>query len=126
MPPAYDFPLFALKFNLVTSNSALRIIVPWFAILLMTAIIAISLCNWMLPEARLADQHTGRDREGSTSGLVCCGLRIAFHSASDGRASIPERKRGFAGAKCCFLYFSACIGTLPDLDRFSTNSRRRT
>jgi hypothetical protein len=113
MPPAYDFPLFALKFNLVTSNSALRIIVPRFAILLMTAIIAISLCNWMLPEARLADQHTGRDREGSTSGLVviAAGCALLFIVPAMAVLLFPKESGALQAPSVAFCIFPLVLAS---------------
>jgi protease PrsW len=77
---AYDFPLFARKFGLITSDNSLPFIVPWIAILLTTAIIAISLCNWILPKARLADQRSGRDQSGNVSPLflVAVGCVLAI------------------------------------------------
>jgi RsiW-degrading membrane proteinase PrsW (M82 family) len=83
---AYDFPLFANKYGLSTGDSEAQFIMTWIALLLTTAIVAIGLCNWILPMARLADQLSGRDQSRSTSALFViaagCALLIIATAAT--------------------------------------------
>jgi protease PrsW len=79
MHAAYDFPLLALRAGAAApagSTSAPFLIALWLVILLVESIIAIRLCNWILPAAKEADRLSGRDARSDIPAAlviaVCC------------------------------------------------------
>ncbi len=65
---AYDFPLFLVKWGAVgEAESKPLLALVWPTVLLAGAVIAILLCNWVLPLAIQADRVAGRDQRENAS-----------------------------------------------------------
>lgn len=123
MHAAYDFPLFA-----ITSHAAQPATLPWIALLwcvifLISSIVAIGLCNWILPAAKQADSISRHNSRGLAPAgpLIIVGV-ILFVSAST-LAFLIYWVRGHSG-----LAASAVLGVVPivlALDLIWTGLRRR-
>jgi protease PrsW len=61
MHAAYDFPLLMITSHAVGANALPWIIDLWCGVLLVSSLVAVGLCNWILPLARQADRASGRD-----------------------------------------------------------------
>lgn len=59
---AYDFPLFALS-----DGATPLLILVWMLVLALSAAVAITLCNVLLPKAAAADHASGRERQSDTT-----------------------------------------------------------
>ena len=65
MHAAYDFPIFVIRSHAFGPGTLKWIIVLWSAILLISSLVSVCLCNWILPLARQADRTSGRDTRTS-------------------------------------------------------------
>jgi len=67
MHAAYDFPPLVFKAAGAADTYESWLTVFWPAVLTVESIIALGLCNWVLPAAKNADRQSGRDMEDATS-----------------------------------------------------------
>jgi RsiW-degrading membrane proteinase PrsW (M82 family) len=78
MHAGYDFPLFVFKSGAAVTGTGPRLIVLWITVLVTTSIVAIGLCNWILPVAAQADRLSRRDLRESAATSFIIGTGCAF------------------------------------------------
>jgi RsiW-degrading membrane proteinase PrsW (M82 family) len=78
MHAAYDYPLFVLRSSAAVTGTGPQLVVLWITILLATSILAIGLCNWILPAAAQADRISRRDLRESAATPFIIGVGCAF------------------------------------------------
>jgi RsiW-degrading membrane proteinase PrsW (M82 family) len=116
---AYDFPLFALKGD----HSQWWLLVIWVAVLILSAVIAIFLCNRILPLAREADCLSERDQRTPASSMPLiaggCVMMVISPMLAVAALYLKDFEYFWAGAVLCIL--PAALG----IDLIYTGIRQR-
>jgi protease PrsW len=78
MHAAYDFPLLVLKSPVARGSVGAWFVALWPAVQLAESILAVGLCNWILPMARRQDQRSGRDTADDIAPVLIMAVGGAF------------------------------------------------
>jgi protease PrsW len=121
MHAAYDFPLFVSKSGDPGNAITPRLVIFWITVLLITSILAIGLCNWILPAAAHADRISGRDlTEGAPASFII-GAGCATLVVAAGLGVSVALSKGLAFPSIGIGIFPLAIG----IDLIRTGLRQR-